>query len=421
MNAISSLFLREIAMESAAIALGSALGIAAAFHAGLESIEKKDYEKAIRELTVVVETNAPFADMKDAALLWRATVFADSGHKEEALKDLASAISLTRRDDVRASAILRYAELGGDPATLRPKQNPAETAQAFFDLLRKDSVDEARAMIGPPLRDLINLLDAVFAGEMGGGNTFLGEMADACDKVQIGEPVYDDRKREASLPLIIEGGTVTVGLSVNDGRWIFTTIRSVAPPDRNVRVQASRGGMMGDLPKLRDALFAYAQQHDGNFPGKLSELPGAEDGAFSWIDPATGKREDLLYCPGLTENHPAATIMAATPASRAGMRWVLRVDGSFDHMAEADFIESARAQKWKLPGAVREDDVSREIQGEIAALIKQLGDGDPGRRAAARKALEAMGPATWPFLEKELDNPDPEISMSVRELLGRSK
>ncbi len=67
---------------------------------------------------------------------------------------------------------------------------------------------------------------------------------------------------------------------------------------------------------------------------------------------------------------------------------------------------------------VEKKDVPPEQQAEIRKLIAQLAAAAPAERAAARARLKSFGEAARPFLREEMDNADPEIATTVRELLG---
>ncbi len=56
-------------------------------------------------------------------------------------------------------------------------------------------------------------------------------------------------------------------------------------------------------------------------------------------------------------------------------------------------------------------------EDEIVPLVRQLGAADSPTRRAAMRRLKALGRRAWPILLRYRDDPDPEIRLSVRELL----
>lgn len=79
----------------------------------------------------------------------------------------------------------------------------------------------------------------------------------------------------------------------------------------------------------------------------------------------------------------------------------------------------AAEQDRKIPSIVEKDDIPQEKQKEIRELIKQLGDEKASVRKNAKAKLAELGLDALPILEEFLDDPDPEIKMYVKELLGK--
>ena len=69
------------------------------------------------------------------------------------------------------------------------------------------------------------------------------------------------------------------------------------------------------------------------------------------------------------------------------------------------------------PVTMRKEDVDEALAAEVQGLIEALGDGQASVRAAARRRLAAVKDAARPFLEEHLNDPDPEIQVTIRELL----
>lgn len=66
---------------------------------------------------------------------------------------------------------------------------------------------------------------------------------------------------------------------------------------------------------------------------------------------------------------------------------------------------------------MQKEDVDEALALEAQGLIKELGDRQASVRAAARRRLAEIKDAVRPFLEEHVNDPDPEIQMTIRELL----
>jgi hypothetical protein len=80
-----------------------------------------------------------------------------------------------------------------------------------------------------------------------------------------------------------------------------------------------------------------------------------------------------------------------------------------DPMAAEDAADAADAPQVPLTEAETAD---------VKAQIAKLGDRDPAVRRAAQAALKAYGTRAKPILETHSDDEDPEVRMTVRDLLN---
>lgn len=58
-----------------------------------------------------------------------------------------------------------------------------------------------------------------------------------------------------------------------------------------------------------------------------------------------------------------------------------------------------------------------DLEAEVAALVEKLGAANPAARREARDRLNALGRKAWPTLRRHQNHADPEIRLSIRELL----
>lgn len=180
------------------------------------------------------------------------------------------------------------------------------------------------------------------------------------------------------------------------------------------------------MSQLGKAIVMYSMDNAEMFPPKLDVLNVAptaflrEKDMILWTDPATGKKTPFLYRTGMTAASDAGIMLLASPFAFKGKRDVLLADGSVETMEEDEFIKKAAEQKWIIPKPVKKEDVDQKLVVEIKTQIQKLGDSDSKVRSAARTRLKEIGVQAMPFLEEELGNPDPEIQISIKQLLGQN-
>ena len=181
----------------------------------------------------------------------------------------------------------------------------------------------------------------------------------------------------------------------------------------------------GNIKRICIGLQIYAATHDGAMPQKLQELAEmdilADQRTYLWIHPVTGKTTPYIYFPGFPFGGDGAEeiIVIAAPEAVDGRRACGFADGHGETAREERVREMLKHQGSQLPAAqVKPEDIPADIRAQVAALVEQLGAREPGTRAQARKALEALGDTALPALMLHRNHDDPEVRMTVRDLLG---
>ena len=118
------------------------------------------------------------------------------------------------------------------------------------------------------------------------------------------------------------------------GAWVKTGLTyDLAPPERDLPMWLE-SARRSALERLRDALWQYAQQHQGNLPAHRETGDIAAD---LWIG-VHPQREPLGYLPG---RHPmqGTRIIAFEPDAYGAKRFALQADGSVVKLSAADLAK----------------------------------------------------------------------------------
>jgi hypothetical protein len=179
---------------------------------------------------------------------------------------------------------------------------------------------------------------------------------------------------------------------------------------------------INNLKQLGLACRMYSNVYNENFPPTLNALKtegflvGA-DRVFLWTNIKTGKKLPFIYAPGYNESDSVETMLAAAPMPVNGKREVLWIDGHVKSISEEQFIKNAKAQRWRLKGLVKKGEVPVDQQKLAKELIAKLADDDFDVRKKAKAELIKMGDNAYPFLEENINNPDPEVKMTIKEIM----
>jgi len=123
------------------------------------------------------------------------------------------------------------------------------------------------------------------------------------------------------------------------------------------------------------------------------------------------------YCPGYTEADSVDMMIAAAPKPANGKREVLWLDGHVKAISEKEFVRNAKNQKWKIRGLIKKEEVPEKTKKKVLTLIAKLADSDFKVRKDAKAELIKMMDSAYPILEENLNHKDPEIKMTIKEIL----
>jgi len=403
------------------LTLVALVSLAANFHAGLENLKAKNYDKAIVALTSVIAAEPSVKDMKEMSLLYRAEAYAGKGNKADAMKDAAALLKMSDSEALKTKAVALYTAQGGVLKDLRPKDGPKASMDKFFALLQNEDFKGAKQLLSGSLLDMLETFDTGFAA--GEGHSFLTEIARNPGDFSYVRESFNDTNQTATLSVSVDHGQMmcTLGLVQQNGKWTFSSLENADSPRAQRRAARDPGGNRdrANLMQLGKALKMYSMDYAEAFPAQWEDLKNYAGNPSIYLstDPTTGKKEKFLYRAGLKQSDDATLMIAASPFAAEGGRYVLHIDGSVELATEENFARMATEQKWAIPSLVKKEDVAKDVAAEVAGLIKKLGDKDSKVRAAAKKRLKEIGAPAIPFLKEQEDNADPEIQSTVRELL----
>ena len=412
---------------------------------GVTKLAQKDYPGAVAAFTKVIEHRGADAPLRRRARVHRAAANGLSGEVDKAKADLAQVLGDNGGAVERAWVFACLADCGVDVSRLLPKESPKDAFLALAKRIETGDLAAVRKRLAGGLAISFEMAQGVMAAHG-------GDLARELQRLG-GEVAY----LESTVGTGSEAGTATVALAAWQGRervvlgmvavgeeWRFdallerkpmppvpaTAVVAVAQPADEQRATAEAKAKetlareMAQQEQIVRALHVHSQQNGGNLPQKLAELAGQlgdQAGILEFNDPATGRKLPRLYRPLGTMEQAAGSsdnLVVATPVAIAGRRVACSLGGRGEEMGDEEFFARARKQGWE-PDPERRARQARERKARAEALIVQLGDADGAKRKAAYRELKAMGDEIEPMLEPHRNHPDPEVRMSVRELMKK--
>lgn len=165
-------------MDAAAPALAAWLAAVSAFHAGLEALQKEDYPAAATALETARRA-APDVGLPDLAE-WARLFEAEARLKQEdgdAAADaralLRAAYAEARSPATRSRAVALWKDGGGESKDLLPEVALQTRLNTLAASARAGQDDAAEAILGPPLRQLIQQLSVGLPELMRGNMSML--------------------------------------------------------------------------------------------------------------------------------------------------------------------------------------------------------------------------------------------------------
>ncbi len=177
---------------------------------------------------------------------------------------------------------------------------------------------------------------------------------------------------------------------------------------------------LGTVPLAPDGSFAVEVPADTPIAFQAVDAEGrSELNQMSWVYVKPGESRGCIGChqprrdasmPGLGQSHVQAVL--APPLKLTGRGDPLRFRGN--NAAVTGLMELQFDRFREIAGLNRHPDADRTGPEEVAALIAELGSGDPARRhSAAHKAAVFRDPACAPALAACLDADDRELRVAA--------
>ncbi|MDX9978843.1 MAG: hypothetical protein RBU25_02235 [Lentisphaeria bacterium] len=394
---------------------------------GLRKLEAEDYPGAVAAFTKVVEHQQADADLRERALLWRAVAHGKAGDADKAKADLATLLKGTRNPDLRGQAFAAFAQLGGDPRTLLPKESPKEALERLKAMGGARDLAAFRKRLSGDLAALLDMIGQV-AGAEGEDQMAAEWVAEFCANFTYGGAEVGGGREigTAKLMVVVDDVVLTTEIVAVGDEWHFARLIEAKSGrihhlDPEAAARLNRNEQINRLKQVGLGLHMFADANQGSFPKELPQISEylGDTTVLGFVDPATGKPMPLLYhVPGKLETiqNPSERYAVATPVPVEGARVVLFVDGHVEVVAEDVFVKTATVQGWKL-APEKPAEVEPDVAAKVEELVKLLGDPRPAARKDAYDELKALGDQAAPVLEKHRDHPDPEIRLTIRQLL----
>ncbi len=379
---------------------------------GLKSFDAKKYNDAVVQFTKLIEKSEKETRFNDIALYYRAKSYLALQKKDQAVSDLLLLITKYPESKYLSESRKFYKKWGGDMKKLLPVNSPKQVWGKF--------------------------IKAVIAGDKKVALSFSTGMWEQ----MLSQQSIDEMKKSMMRENIIAGaetigigddaGTATLSLGTKneiismkfelskENTWLI-----VGPDMEETQNNGRRCGTVinniNNLKQIGLACRMYSNVFDENFPPNLNALKTEGflevDRIFLWNNIKTGKNSPFIYAPGHNESDSVETMLAAAPMPVNGKREVLWIDGHVKRITENEFIKNAKAQKWKLKGLIQKDEIPKDQQKLAKELIAKLADDSFDVRKKAKADLIKMGDDAYPFLEENKKNSDPEVRMTIKEIL----
>jgi len=384
---------------------------------GLKSFEAKKYDDAIIKFTKLLEKSEKEKRFNDIALFYRASSYQALKKNNQATADLLILITKYPSSKYLEKGRKFYKEWGGDMAKLLPAASPKQVWSKFIKAVQKGDKKTVEAISTGMWLQMIE-------------HQTIAEMQKNMnrEKITVGEEEIGTGDKAGTATLMLATGRQAIPmlfkLDKKTHSWLIAgpNMEEINKPIRQ-NLGRQHGSLMGNINNLKQIGLAcrmYSNDYDEQFPPTLDTLKDGyleNKNVYLWTNVKTGKKLPFIYAPGHNEADSVEIMLAAAPKPVDGKREVLWIDGHAKRISEEKFIKNAKSQKWKLKGLIKKDEVPEDKQKLAKELIAKLADDDFDVRKKAKAALIKMGDNAYPFLEENKNNPDPEVKMTIKEIL----
>ncbi|MCJ8330854.1 MAG: hypothetical protein HRT89_05450 [Lentisphaeria bacterium] len=374
---------------------------------GIESFNKKNYDKAILSFTKVIDTKSLENRYKDLAYYYRGQSYHHKQEKAKSLGDLLSVFNMTQNMVLKKSCQKLFKEWGGDIKKLEPALGPKATWAAFYKAAVANDAKTALAFVAP---------DSKWMAEVNKMTRRSRLSRISRENIVL---LSEGKKGELAFVMLkFDSEKIKMWLirDKKENKWLLSHLDEAAEARRTIRKNN-----MGNLKQLLLGCLMYSGDKNGHFPGKLKELKEQEiiskETLFQYHI-ANKKSVNYMYIPGYRDDNSMATtnIIVFSPVVENGKRLCGFIDGHVELLDEKEFIKRAKSQNIKVIGGEIVKLSKAEI-AQIEALIKDLGNESFKKRKAAKEALQKIGWKARKILEKHKNSKDIEIRSIIVEIL----
>jgi len=379
---------------------------------GLKSYEAKKYDEAIKSFTKVIKKDVPYNRYRDVALFYRAKSYEAKKDKKKALADLLVLIQKHPSSSLSKESLALYKKLGGDQKKILPSDSPKKVWEKFLVAAKEGDAKTALKISTGIWEKMVKARGDRF------GKHF------SLDRITLGKEEIGKGEKEGTATIELNmphGGPKPVKMNFildkKSNTWLIAGFEGM----EKSRAKALSISNMNNLKQIGLSCRIYSNDYNEKFPPNLNALKTEgyleNETVYLWTNSKTNKTFPFIYSPGHNEAGSVDTMLAAAPMAVNGKREVLWLDGHVKTISEAEFIKNAKGQKWKLKGVMKKKDVPAEAKKRVLALIAKLADKDFGVRKKAKEELKKIGDNAYPFLEENQNHKDPEVKMTIKEIL----
>ena len=405
------------------ISLAALLSFFTQVEESFRHMEDGEYAKAAEVLTHVIGSEYAKTPVAEFARLNRAEAYIKLKIPREAQPDLAYLINHSENDELVKRARLLFAEVDGDLADFLPRRSAADTAQGVLDAWGAKQFDKVAPHISGELAAAFKVYETVHAAKLE-GQTIYGVVGELIENGRI-VSVRTNGLNQAEV-VVQADGVYTLQMEPVAAEWRFTELKGYTDEvekhyERAMsRYEQVRHANINRLKRLGVAVALYRTENDAYPPEyeSLSEYLNVSLPILDWTHPETQKTSAFLFREAIVESVPSETLVMAAPVAFKGKREVLRVDGSVAVIAEERFKALAAQQGWMIVELAAMAEVPEKIRDKVKALLGVLKSGTFKERRAAKKRLQELGPLAYPILMEYKDSADPELRVTVQELLN---
>ncbi|MCM8530800.1 MAG: hypothetical protein NE330_06525 [Lentisphaeraceae bacterium] len=147
------------------------------------------------------------------------------------------------------------------------------------------------------------------------------------------------------------------------------------------------------------------------------EAVEVDESIKTYVHPETGKVDKFIFIlPGYRYTGSSDMLLAVTDKPIGGTYMAVFEDGHVESISKEEFTRQ-KGIFGLIQFKAKSITVDDKLKVELDQLIKQLGASKFRERKAAKKALLKKGSDIISYLDSQKENPDFEISVSIKEII----